>query len=252
MNKTNNMLSIVTPVLNGSRYIINNIESIQKLTIPYEHIIVDGGSIDDTIEYVSKFPSVKLLRQKDKTGMYGAIHQGFLESKGEYITWVNADDMVISDGFAKLYLSAQNKNADLAYSHGIHHFVEKYYYKKHYARLSVRYLLKEGVFPFVQPSVIFTASAYEKIGGLNYEKFKLIGDRDLFQRMAYNKDLKFLYVPVFSSVFLRYENSLLYRNLERRKLEYKYCIKSNANLLNRFLYHISQMVRAIMSKVNIN
>ena len=40
------MLSIITPVLNGSRYIENTILSIKELKIPYEHIIVDGGSTD--------------------------------------------------------------------------------------------------------------------------------------------------------------------------------------------------------------
>jgi len=71
------MLSIVTPVLNGIKFIQNNIESIQKLSINYEHIIVDGGSTDGTVELVSKYPHIKLLHQNDKTGMYGAIHQGF-------------------------------------------------------------------------------------------------------------------------------------------------------------------------------
>ena len=197
------MLTIVTPVLNGRKYIEHTIESIQKLKIPFEHIVVDGGSRDGTIELVKRFPQTKLLHQTKKTGMYGAIHQGFLESKGEYITWVNCDDVVVPTGYEELYNSALSSDSDLVYSHGIHHFSEKYYYKRHFARYFARYLLKTGVFPFVQPSVIFSKRAYNKVGGLNYQKFRLIGDRDLFQRMAYDKNLKFLFVPVFSSVFLR-------------------------------------------------
>ena len=46
------MISIVTPVLNGAKFIEKNIQSIQKLTIPFEHIIVDGGSTDDTLNIV--------------------------------------------------------------------------------------------------------------------------------------------------------------------------------------------------------
>jgi glycosyltransferase involved in cell wall biosynthesis len=243
------MISIITPVLNGSKFIADNIESIQKLKIPYEHIIVDGGSSDGTLDIIKKYSHVKLLIQTENNGMYGAIHQGFMQAKGKYITWVNSDDAVIPEGYSKLYSSAQNKNADFAYSHGIHHFVEKYYYKKHYARYFVRYLLKNGVFPFVQPSVIFTLSAYKKIGSFNYKKFRLIGDRDLFQRMAYDNSLKFLFVPVFSSIFLRYENSLLYRNLEQRKLEYKYCISSDVKFYHRAIFHLSQLVRNLVWKL---
>jgi len=181
------MISIITPVLNGSKFIIENIESILKLTIPHEHIIVDGGSNDGTLDIIKKYSHIKLLMQTENNGMYGAIHQGFMQANGEYVAWVNADDKVITDGYSKLYFSAQNKNADLAYSHGIHHFVEKHYYKKHYARLFVRYLLKNGIFPFVQPSVIFTLSAYKKIGGFNYENFRLIGDRDYFSEWLMTK-----------------------------------------------------------------
>tara|TARA_R110001583_G_scaffold56717_1_gene170924 strand:+ start:14171 stop:14920 length:750 start_codon:yes stop_codon:yes gene_type:complete len=240
------MLSIITPVLNGRKYIQHTIESIQKLSIPYEHIVVDGGSTDGTIEYVDQFPHIKLLHQNEKTGMYGAIHQGFLEAKGDYYTWVNSDDIVIPVGYEKLYNSALSDASDLVYSHGIHHFSEKYYYKRHFARYFARYLLKTGVFPFVQPSVIFSKRGYNKVGGLNYKKFKLIGDRDMFQRMAYDKSIKFLFVPVFSSVFLRYENSLLYRNLEQRKIEYQYCIKTNINIFYRVLFHGSQLLRTII------
>ena len=48
------MISIITPVLNSSKFIQSNIESIEKLSIPYEHIIVDGGSTDGTIEIINK------------------------------------------------------------------------------------------------------------------------------------------------------------------------------------------------------
>ena len=247
------MLSIVTPVLNGIKYIQNNIESIQKLDVPHEHIVVDGGSNDGTIELIKKYKNIKLIHQNNKSGMYAAIHQGFLESRGSFFTWVNSDDYIIPLGYKKLYLSAKSNKADLIYSNGIHHFIEKHYYKKHFSRLFVRYFLKTGIFPFVQPSVIFSKSAYYKVGGLNYDKFKLIGDRDLFQRMAYDRDIKFLFVPVFSSVFLRYENSLLYRNLDKRKLEYQYCLKTKTNLFYKILYHFSQYFRLIVwniTKVN--
>ena len=123
------MLSIITPVLNGRKFIQNNIESIQKLTIPYEHIVVDGGSTDGTIEYVSQFPHIKLLHQQENSGMYGAIHQGFMESKGAYFTWVNCDDKIISLGYDKMYEVIVDNKFDLVFSNGIHHFVDKYEYK---------------------------------------------------------------------------------------------------------------------------
>lgn len=239
------MISIITPVLNGSKWIQSNIESIEKLNIPHEHIIVDGGSTDRTIEIIKKYPKIILLNQSTNTGLYGALHQGILHSRGKYIGWVNADDYIIPNGYEKLYRCADKKNADFAYSHGFHHYVDEYCYKRFYARLFVRSLLRSGVFPFVQSSVIFSSSSYNKVGGFNYDKFRLIGDRDLFQRMSYDSDLKFLFVPVFSSVFLKYPDSLLYRNLEKRKEEWKYCIKTKTNFIHRIIFHASQVFRHI-------
>jgi len=70
--------------------------------------------------------------------------------------------------------------------------------------------------------------------------------------MAYDKSLKFLFVPALSSVFLRYDNSLLYRNLEQRKLEYKYCISSDVKWYHRAIFHLSQPLRNLVWKLKKN
>lgn len=237
------MISIITPVLNGRKFIQNNIESIKSLTIEYEHIVVDGGSTDGTIEFVQQFEDITLLRQESNTGMYGAIHQGFEVASGNFLTWLNADDILIPEGYEAMLNQGNNENADLIFSNGIYHFVETFRYKKYFAKFFPRYLLKEGIVPFIQPSAIFSQRAYELVGGLNYKNFKLIGDRDLFQRMAYLDELKFLYVPKFSTIFLRHNDSLLYRNLEQREKEYQFCIKTNPTFFNRLIYHFSQYLR---------
>ncbi|MDN3643789.1 glycosyltransferase [Lutimonas halocynthiae] len=246
------MLSIVTPVLNGRKFIQNNIESIQKLSIPYEHIVVDGGSIDGTIEYVSQFPHIKLLHQLENNGMYGAIHQGFNESNGDYLTWVNADDYIIKTGYELMYNDIASKKADLIYSNSVYHFVEILQYKKMYAKYLGRFLLKQGIMPFAQPSSIFSKKSYNEVGGLNFNDFRIIGDRDLFQRMAYKSEFKFLYIYVDSTVFLRYSDSLLFRNKKLLNEEHNYCIKTNISLFNRIIFHSSGYLRRFFNLLDFN
>ena len=236
------MLSIITPVLNGSRFIENTILSIKKLNIPHEHIIVDGGSTDSTIDIINKYPNVKLVLQKQKLGMYHAIDMGINISKGEILTWVNSDDKIISSGYEKMYQEILDNKLDLVYSNGLHHYIDEYKYQIVAAQPFARYFLKQGIFPFIQPSSLFSKNAYEKVGGLNYLKFKIIGDRDLFQKMAYDKKIKIKYVPTFSSVFLRYKYSLLYRNLDLLKQEHKHTIKTNSSLFNRVIYHLLRFI----------
>ena len=241
------MLSIVTPVLNGIKFIQNNIESIQKLSIDYEHIIVDGGSTDGTVELVSKYPHIKLLHQNNKTGMYGAIHQGFLNSKGKYITWLNADDYLIKNGYELMYNYIISKDLDFVYSNGIYHYKEDNKYKKFYGRHFGRHLLKKAIVPFIQPCTIYSRVTYDKVGGVDFKRFKIIGDRDLFQRMAYNPDIKFGYISVFSVVFLIHSNSLLATSQELKLKEYSYCINSDVNLVSRVLFKLSGFIRKLES-----
>ena len=97
------MISIITPVLNGRKFIEKNIRAIASLDIPFEHIVVDGGSDDGTLEILKKYEHLIIVNQKEKTGMYGAIHEGFNIAKGKYLSYVNCDDLVEKKGFEEVF-----------------------------------------------------------------------------------------------------------------------------------------------------
>lgn len=109
------MLSLITPVLNGAEFIEKNICSIEKLKIPFEHIVVDGGSTDGTLEILKKYPHIKVLHQKENSGMYGAIHQGFSIAEFDYITWINSDDTILADNYTQAVKEAYSGNYDFIY-----------------------------------------------------------------------------------------------------------------------------------------
>lgn len=236
------MLSIITPNLNNAQYLEDNILSIKKLSIPFEHIIVDGGSIDESLEVISKYPHVKLLHQTEKTGMYGAIYQGFAEANGEYITWVNADDRIIVSGFEAMYAAISAGICDFVYSDGYYYFAKDNYRKLGKGRRLGKFFLKHGCMPTMQPSSIYTKKLYNKIGGLRYNKFKIIGDLDLFLRMASVKKSRFKYISKPSTIFINREDSLGQRNVN---LGYKELIDNNIpapNFLIRILYRIFKYI----------
>jgi glycosyltransferase involved in cell wall biosynthesis len=202
------MLSIITPNLNNAKYLEGNIISINKLIIPFEHIIVDGGSTDGSLEIISKYPHVKLLRQKEKTGMYGAIDQGIKESIGEYVAWVNADDRVIPEGYAAMYQAIKEDNYGVIYSDGKYNFTKDNHTEFGKGRRFGKFFITHGCTLAIQPSIIFSKKLYADIGGFRYDKFRIIGDFDLFVRMAKIKEVKFKYIPVQSSIFMKRGDSL--------------------------------------------
>ncbi len=202
------MISIITPNLNNAKYLEDNILSIMKLEIPFEHIIVDGGSIDGSLEVIKKYPHIKLINQTEKTGMYGAIDLGINSSQGEILSWINADDRIIKDGYEKMYRIMKNNNLDLAYSDGYFDFINQNKKIKIKGKKFGIFFLKHGCMPAIQPSMIFTKNIYKKIGGFDYKNFKICGDLDLFVRIANEKGSKFGYVKTSSSIFIKRGNSL--------------------------------------------
>ncbi|MDG5469927.1 glycosyltransferase family 2 protein [Deltaproteobacteria bacterium IMCC39524] len=92
----NSQLSIITPVYNGARFIEFCIKNVIEQDCPVaEHIIVDGGSTDGTVEiikrYVAEFPHIRWVSDKDR-GQSDAMNKGIAMSKGSIISFLNVDD----------------------------------------------------------------------------------------------------------------------------------------------------------------
>jgi glycosyltransferase involved in cell wall biosynthesis len=88
----------MTPVYNGQRFIefcIKNV--IDQHCSHAEHIIVDGGSTDGTVEiiksYAEKYPHIRWISEKDN-GQSDAMNKGISMAKGEILGVLNVDDFM--------------------------------------------------------------------------------------------------------------------------------------------------------------
>lgn len=89
-------ISIVTPAYNCAAYIRRCIESVTAQQYPnFEHIIVDGGSQDDTVEILKQYPHLVWVSEKDD-GEANALNKGIKMATGEIVCWLNADDFMAS------------------------------------------------------------------------------------------------------------------------------------------------------------
>ncbi len=232
------MLSIITPNLNNGKYIEDNILSIQKLSIPFEHIIVDGGSTDNSLEIISKYPHIKLFHQTEATGMYGAIDQGFKEAQSDLITWVNADDRIIPTGYEQLYIKATKGKIDFIYSDGTYFFTNENRTEFGKGRRFGKFFLKHGCIPAIQPSIIFSKNIYSQVGGFKYSNFKICGDLDLFVKIAQIKDSTFTYLPISSVIFTKRGDSLGDLNHDKYLKEMQDNNLPTPNILVRMLFFV--------------
>lgn len=115
-------ISFIIPVYNGRETIIPCIESIraQMEGKDYEIIIVDDCSTDNTRDVISEYAKsckqVKLFCQPQNRRQGAARNRGLKEAKGDYITYIDADDLVL-DGFAKAWGIAEETKADMVYGY---------------------------------------------------------------------------------------------------------------------------------------
>lgn len=85
-------ISVITVSYNQGEFIKDNIESVLAQGYPnFEHIIVDGGSTDSTLEILKSYPHLKWTSAPDR-GQSDALNQGFARASGEIIAWLNSDD----------------------------------------------------------------------------------------------------------------------------------------------------------------
>ncbi len=92
-------ISIVTGTYNRLAHLQNLVESVRKsvhLSVPYEIIIVDGGSNDGTIDWCNKQSDVKLIQHGKLLGAVKAFNDGAKAAKGRYVILAN-DDVVFID-----------------------------------------------------------------------------------------------------------------------------------------------------------
>ena len=103
-------ISVITPSLNSGKYIEQGIQSVLGQDYPnFEHIVVDGGSTDGTIEILKKYPHLKWVSEPDR-GQSHAMNKGFQMATGEIIVYLNADDFFEPNAFytAVKYLNKEN------------------------------------------------------------------------------------------------------------------------------------------------
>lgn len=92
MTKSDPIISIITPSYNQAAYIEQTIQSVLRQgDAQVEHIVVDGGSTDGTVEILKRYPHLVWMSEKDR-GQSDALNKGLAIARGTIVGWINSDD----------------------------------------------------------------------------------------------------------------------------------------------------------------
>ena len=122
--------SIITCTKDSEKFILRNIESVEKQTYKnYEQIFIDGKSADNTLAIIKKFakkyPEKFKLYIHPPKGISNAFNNGIKRSRGEYLFFLNSDDFYYDDIVLKDLHTFIKKNKSLDWVYGKINVVEE-------------------------------------------------------------------------------------------------------------------------------
>lgn len=202
------LVSVIVPVYNSEKYLVEAVNSITGQTYnDLEIIIIDDKSTDNSLAMANKLAAtdsrIKVVANEKNLGIGGNRALGIQLARGEYICWQDADDISLSDR-VMLQSAYLDSHPEVGVVGGFITFFDEKgdgvtrTYKEHDAEL------RKTIFrynPIAQPAAMFRKTVYDTVGGYD-ESYKVSEDLEMLFRAG--ESYEFANVQ---QVVLRYRQS---------------------------------------------
>lgn len=213
-------VSVITPSFNRARFLRKNLDSVMGQKYPdLEHIVIDGGSSDDTLSILKEYEgryNIKYVSRTDR-GMYYAINDGIGMASGEIVAYLNTDDFYFSWSVTRAVEEFErNTELDMVYGDSL---VQDVRIGQEFLNIYAshrRYWLKHGGI-LCQPTVFLRRRVFEKIGQFNVD-YKYLADCEFWQRLN-RSGLKIRKIDEFLAIESNHEGTLREKHQEAVEVE---------------------------------
>ncbi|MEJ7737965.1 MAG: glycosyltransferase family 2 protein [Chitinophagaceae bacterium] len=189
-------ISVVTVTFNSESTLADTLRSVASQDYAeVEHILVDGGSIDGTVDIIKSFPHVKKWVSEQDRGLYDAINKGIQMARGDVVGILNSDDFFpdnqVLSSIAQTFLDhpVEAVYGDIA-------FVKPTNLKK-IIRLyrSAAFSPRKFAFGYMpaHPSFYVKRDVYKRFGLYKLD-YKIAADYELLMRFLYRNHLSCRYI----------------------------------------------------------
>lgn len=179
-------VTLVTPSYNQDRFLEETILSVLNQGYPnLEYMVFDGGSTDRTREILEQYGSrLAYWESKPDRGQAHAINKGWAKATGDYVWWLNADDLLAPEALWISVASLEtHPEADLAYGDLINIEEDgRYLDSRPSPEFELDRSISEG-FPVAQAGALMRRQVLDRIGFLD-EDLHYLMDADYWLRLA--------------------------------------------------------------------
>ncbi len=178
-------VGVVTPTLNAERFLEETLRSIWSQAddgVEIDHVIVDGGSTDRTVEIAARYPSRTVVAPDDR-GMYDAINRGMAMVEGDIVGYINGDDE-IGSGALRAVARALDRRPATGWVCGTVEYIDgdgNVLGRMTPVRLSLRSYAGLGWSCIPQQTVWARRSFYDRVGSFD-TAYRNCGDYDWYAR----------------------------------------------------------------------
>lgn len=224
-------ISVITVCYNAEKVIEQTMQSVLNQSyVDIEYIIVDGASTDGTMNFVNEYAAdirVRYISEPDN-GIYDAMNKGIRLATGDYLEFLNAGDVFVSDGVVKSVVQKIEENpADVMYGDIIYEYPDKTTSIRVYGQFCSSlfyYLLGDCI---NHQAIFAKRECFEKY--IFNTEYRICADREWMMRIK--KDGKnFRALNLLICKYPLNEDSISIKNKELSDKEAELCIKKHLKL----------------------
>lgn len=245
----NKKVTVITVSFNSEKTILNCINSVNNQKyLNIEHILIDGGSNDKTVEIFrqnSKFAGT-IISEKDN-GIYNAMNKGIKFSNGEIIGFLNSDDFFYSENTLDLIVQEFHSDIDCVFGNLIYVNKNNKITRKWISRPFKFGLFRKSWSP-AHPTFYCSKETFEKYGGFR-EDLIITSDIELMLRFLEVNKIKSKFINHYLVVML--EGGISNGSIKTTLTITKEVMKSHKKLklrFNLFIYLLFKIFKFLKQK----